>query len=262
MPQIREAIAGNTIVLLPLGQTEQHGPHLQTGCDSIIAERVAMTAAETLRDDTPVLVLPTIPYGYVPKSVQIWPGVFRVGWETMVRYIADVCTSAVEMGFRKLIIISTHGPHDEIARLAARDVFDRTRVPVIVSIPHKIVASRFARIRVSPVGGCSHACEYETSLLLHFNYPVDLSGIDGRDRVQVCNEWVSGDMINGSGRISWSTWGLQVSETGVYGDPSVASRDTGRATFDAIIEEYCSLIRFLYRQKIPTQGFPTTQGTW
>ena len=47
--------------------------------------------------------------------------------------------------------------------------------------------------------------EFETSLLMHFGFPVDLSGTDDRDAVKVCNEWVAGDLA-GSGKVSWSTW--------------------------------------------------------
>jgi creatinine amidohydrolase len=261
-PQIARALEQRAVLLLPLGQTEQHGPHLQTGCDNIIAERVAIATAEALAGAPPALVLPTIPYGYNPRSVQMWPGVFRIGWETMIRYLADVCTSAVEMGFARLIILSTHGPHADVARMAARDVFDRTGVPIVVSLPHKVVADRFAKLRRSPAGGCSHAGEYETSLLLHFGYPVKLDGLDDRDRVQLCNEWVAGDFVNGSGKISWSTWGLQLSETGVYGDPSVASAETGRLTFAALVEEYCAMVRFVREQPLPEQRFPRTAGVW
>ncbi len=261
-PQLKRAIEANTVLLLPLGQTEQHGEHLQTGCDSIIAERVAVAVAEKLVGEIPALVLPTIPYGYVPKSVQQWPGVFRIGWETMIRYVADVCTSAIEMGFRKLVIVSTHGPHSDVANLAARDVFDRTGVGVVVSIPHKIVSDHFRKIRKSKMGGTSHACEYETSLLMHFGYTVDVSKTDDRDIVKVCNKWVGGDRLNGSGKVSWSTWALQISQTGTYGDPSCATAETGRATMKAIIQEYCDLIRFVRKQSLPKQTFPCYPRNW
>lgn len=210
-PQIKQAAKDNVVLLLPLGQTEEHGTHLQVGCDTIIAEHVARATADRL--DGQALVLPSIPYAYIPKAMTAWP-VFRVRWDVMINFIADVCTSAVESGFQKLIIISTHGPNGDLARTAAREVFDRTGIGPVVSIPHNIVAKRFNAIRRSTAGGTSHAGEYETSLLMHFGYPVDLTGLDDRDRVKVHNEWVGGDMLFGGGRVSWSTWALQVSETG------------------------------------------------
>lgn len=261
-PEIAQAIKDKATLLLPLGQTEQHGAHLQTGCDTIIAERVCGAVAERMQSEAPVLVMPPICYGYVPKAIQQWPGSFRVRWDVMVNYIADVLVSAAEMGFDKMIVVSTHGPHGDVARLAARDVFDRAGASVIVSIPHNIVAKQFTKIRKSKLGGTSHACEYETSLLMHFGYPVDLSGVDDRDSVKVCNEWVGGDMLSGSGRVNWSTWALQVSETGVYGDASCATAETGKATFEAIIEQYCGLIRFVRKQEVPRQEFPLYKRSW
>lgn len=260
--QIKAAMDKEAVLLLPFGHTEQHGPHLPVGCDNIIADRVATATAARLQPEFPVLVLPTVSYGYDPKAIQNWPGVFRVRWQVIIDYLSDICTSAVEMGFRKIIMISTHGPHGDVARVAARDVFDRTGVGIVVSIPHALIGKAYAKIRKSKIGGTSHACEYETSLLMHFGYNIDLSGLDDRDNVQVCNEWVSGDMLNGSGRVSWSTWALQISETGVYGDPSCASKETGKATFDIMIEEYCKLVRYVRSQPMPQQTFPVYPRSW
>lgn len=261
-PEIEAAVERGAVLLLPLGQTEQHGPHLPVACDSIIAERVALAAAGALTGDPPALVLPTIPYGYVPKSVQSWTGVFRIRWQVMVDYIADVCASAVEMGFEKLIVISPHGPHGDVAKLAAREVFDRTGAGIVFSMPHALGARRFEQVRKSKIGGACHAGEYETSLMLHFGYPVDLSGLDDRDRVEVCNEWVAGDYVNGSGKASWSTWALQISQTGVYGDPGCAAAETGQATFDAIVQEYCKLVRFVHDRQLPEQTSPRYSRNW
>ena len=60
-PQIKEAIAADTVLLLPFGQTEQHGEHLQTGCDTIIAERVCEAVAKKMDGEIPVLIMPPIP---------------------------------------------------------------------------------------------------------------------------------------------------------------------------------------------------------
>lgn len=246
-PELEQAVKTGTILLLPFAETEEHGRHLQVGCDTIIAERVASAVAERMQPEMPVLVLPSIAYGYTPKAAARWPGTFRVRWNVVVDYLADVCTSAVEMGFHKLVVISSHGPHGDIARLAAREVFDRTGVGIVVTQPHTMVAVAYRKVRKSRLGGACHACEYETSLLMHFGYPVDLTGVDDRDIVKTCNEWVGGDMVGGSGKVSWSTWALQESETGAYGDPSCASPETGRVCMEAIVEEYCRFLRY-FRQ--------------
>ena len=254
-PELECAARERTVLLLPLGQTEQHGRHLQTGCDSFIAERIALAVAENANPDVPTLVLPTIHYGYVPKVVTQWPGTFRIRWKVMVDYVADVCASAVRMGFTKLAIISAHGPHGDVARLAARDVFDRTGVGVVVTQPQTFVNPTFRKIRKSTMGGAAHACEYETSLLMYFGYPVDLSGTDASDSVKVCNEWVAGDMA-GSGKVSWSTWDLQTTSSGALGDPTCASADTGRQCMEAIVAEYCRFLKYFRSVETPVRQAP------
>lgn len=251
-PELEKAAKADTVLLLPLGQTEQHARHLQTGCDNIIADRVALAVAEKLNPAVPTLIMPAIYYGYDPKAIMRWPGTFRVRWQTMVDYIADVCSSAIEGGFRKLVVISTHGPHGDIARLAAREVFDRTNVGIVITEPHKFVVPVFKKIRKSKLGGASHACEYETSMLMHFGYPVDMAGTDARDSIKVCNEWVAGDMA-GSGKVSWSTWALQTTETGALGDPSCSSAETGRLCMEAIVEEYCRFIKYFRDLETPVK---------
>jgi len=255
-PELEEAIRARALLLLPLGQTEQHGRHLQTGCDSIIAEKVAMAVAEKLDPAVPTLVLPTIAYGYSQKALAQWPGTFRVRWRVIVAYVADVCSSAVEMGFRKLAVISTHGPHADVARLAAREVMDRTGVGIVVLEPHKFALPVFSRIRKSKPGGALHAGEYETSLLMHLGYPVDTSTTDGRDAVKVQNEWIGGDIARSS-LVHWSTWDLQRTSTGALGDPSCASADTGRLCMEAIVEEACRFLRYFWSHETPSQQAPT-----
>lgn len=248
--EVRDLIKNQAILLLPFAETEEHGPHLPIGCDTIIAEHVANAVAERVNPGIPTVVMPSIPYGYTPKIATRWPGTFRVRWDVIVNYLADICSSAVEMGFHKIVVISAHGPHGDVARLAAREVFDRTGIGIVITQPHTMVAGRYKQIRKSKLGGACHACEYETSLLMHYGYDIDLSTVDDRDLVKTCNEWIGGDMVGGSGKVSWSTWALQESETGIYGDPSCATPETGAACMDAIVSEYARFLEYLAKQEV------------
>lgn len=265
-PQIKRAIARKTILLLPFGQTEEHGTHLPVGADTIIADRVALAVAEAMeagssaaKDRVPVLVLPTVPYGYSPQVMTKWPGTFTVRLQVIVDYLSDVCASAARMGFEKMAIITTHGPHIDVARLAARNVFDATGVGVVITQPTAFAAAAFNKVRTSAPGGVCHACEYETSLLMHFGYPVSVKGLSDRDRVKVCNEWVAGDGFR-SGKVSWSTWALQNSRSGAYGDPTPAIAATGKACMDAIVGEYCRFLKYFHGHDVPRRML-TTKGT-
>jgi len=143
------------------------------GCDNIIADHVANATAGKLQSEFPVLVLRLFPTATIRKPFKTGPAC-SCSLAVIIDYLSDICTSAVEMGFRKLIIISTHGPHGmwPVSRLAMFSTAQRRRRG---QHPHSIIGRQYAKMRKSKIGGTSHACEYETSLLMHFGYAIDLT---------------------------------------------------------------------------------------
>jgi creatinine amidohydrolase len=101
-PQIEEAAKQDTLIILPVGQIEEHGPHLPLNCDCIIAEQTSRVVAEKICHEIPVLLMPTIWTAYSVKQVSRWPGLitFREP-ETMIQMIYDILESLVKNGFRK-----------------------------------------------------------------------------------------------------------------------------------------------------------------
>ena len=245
--ELGAAAERKTVLLLPVGQTEEHGPHLPVSTDTVIAERAARDTAERLVGSVPVLVLPTVAYGYSAKAMSRWPGTIRVRTRVMMDLLLDVCTSVIEMGFRKVVLLSGHGHHHGICRVVVREVADATGVHIALSEPARMVGDFFASIRKSGPGGAIHGGEYETSLALHLGLPVDLSRVDARDVFRSPSDFVAGDSLSGGGKVFWSTWGLQQSEQGIYGDPTVASAETGRRLWEKIIERTAAFVEELWR---------------
>ena len=242
-PQLQEAAERKTIILLPVGTIEEHGKHLPVSTDEIIATEVAKAAAEAVADEIPVLVTPTIWTGYSVKQMTRWPGTIRVKPETLIALIVDVCASLIESGFDRIIVLSSHGNHTGILRVVAREVADEHGVHIAITNPASMAAEAFSRIRESEAGGSIHAGEYETSLMLHFGEPVDMSQATDQDHFNYHTEFVSGDNFVGGSKVYWSTWGLQESQTGAYGDATGASAEAGKALMDAIVENYAKFVR-------------------
>ncbi|OGO10389.1 MAG: hypothetical protein A2Y93_10725 [Chloroflexi bacterium RBG_13_68_17] len=254
-PQVGEAAAKGTVVLIPFGQTEEHGQHLPIGTDSIIAETVAEAAARRVAGRIPVLVAPSIQYGYSNEILRKWPGTFIVRPQVLIDLLVDILCSAVKMGFRKIALVSGHGHHPAICEVAIRQVFDLTGVNVVRTQPHAFGKETVARVRKSGPGGICHACEYETSMLMHFGYPIDLSKATNEDILRFKSDFVSADGCGGAkgGTVFWSTWGLQNSKTGAYGDPTVATPETGEAIMEAIVQDYCDFLEEFYNWKGPVE---------
>jgi len=198
-----------------------------------------------------VLVLPTVAYGYSGKAMSRWPGTIRVRTRVVMDLLGDVCSSVIEMGFRKVALVSAHGHHHGICRVAVREVADATGVHVALTEPARLVADLFTQIRNSQLGGAIHGGEYETSLAMHLGLPVDLAKVDARDLFRRPTDFVGGDSLSRSGKVFWSTWGLQPSKQGIYGDPTVASADTGRQLWQAVVQRYAQFLTEFWQLEPP-----------
>jgi creatinine amidohydrolase len=101
--QVEEYLAHDDRVVLPVGSTEQHA-YLSLATDSILAERVAVEAAEPLG----VLVLPAMPFGIAP-GFAAFPGSVALRTETLVAVVSDVLDTLYAQGFRGFLLVNGHG---------------------------------------------------------------------------------------------------------------------------------------------------------
>src|SRR5512141_3308282 len=90
--------------ILPVGATEQHGPHLGCGVDTVIAEKLCNAVA----NQTGVPVLPALPYGCSLGHSQRWPGTISVQPITLIELVKQVGDWAYTSGIRRLFIVNAH----------------------------------------------------------------------------------------------------------------------------------------------------------
>jgi creatinine amidohydrolase len=236
-PKIKEHIENQSLLILPVGTTEEHGPHLPVDTDARIAEAYGESLARALEPELPVLVMDTVRYGYSMGIMRNWPGTIVVRSRVFMDMIFDICRSALDMGFSKLAVLDCHGHHSGPLNTVSRELCDACGKAIAVISPAALSRDEFNAIRKSAQGGAIHADEWETSLALHISPEVvDMSAAPGSsDAMRYHSEFVAGDNFLGKQKVVWSTWYLQRSETGVYGDPTHASAETGRAILDAAV---------------------------
>ena len=252
-PEIGEAAARKTLILLPVGQIEEHGPHLPLECDCVIAGETARTVAERIRAEIPVLVMPTLWTGYSVRQVARWPGLitFRQP-ESMIQLVYDILASLVENGFEKIVIVNAHGHHPAILELACRKIGSETNVFPAVTFVLGMSKAVGPRVRRSQIGGCGgHAGEEETALMLHLAPElVHMERATDEDVVRYHTRFFPGDIyaqaLDQVSGLHWSTWGVVPSRTGVYGDPTAATAETGQALFEEIVRNYLDFVREYY----------------
>ncbi|MEL6501869.1 MAG: creatininase family protein, partial [Cyanobacteria bacterium J06623_1] len=111
----------NTVIIQPIGAIEQHGPHLPIAVDSAISMGVLGKALEHLDKDIPAYALPCLYYG---KSNEHngFPGTITLSATTLLAVIKEMAWSIYQSGFRKLILMNSHGGQPQILEIAARDI--------------------------------------------------------------------------------------------------------------------------------------------
>lgn len=217
------------VALIALGaRTKEHGPHLPLKTDYIMAEYLmARVAAEV-----PVVVLPTLQYGYYPAFLE-YPGSVSLGAETFKNVVMDICMSMNGYGFRKFYVlntgISTLHPLKEAAdELSRRGIV--LRYLNLLDVDKKLPAGLLAE------EGGTHADEGETSMMLYIApETVDMSkavkDYDARpDR--------KGLTRNPAGVGSYSP-------TGIWGDPTLATREKGKVIVETTVSEIVRQVKDL-----------------
>ena len=201
------------IVLVPLGSTEQHGPHLPLSTDTLIAEAWAAAVARSLEVTTAfdVLVAPALPYGAAGEH-QSFAGTLSIGTEATATVIVELARSAASVA-DKMVLLSGHAGNVDALRAAVRQL--RTE-------GHEIDM-------VLPVltGSDAHAGRTETSLMLHI-----APHLVAMERAEPGNTAPIGELLPDmrSGGVA------AVAANGVLGDPAGATAEEGERLLTELVE--------------------------
>lgn len=109
--EVRAILARDPRLIVPVGTTEQHGPHLPIGTDTILIERLA----DDLSAEFGVLLAPTVEYGVNASTRASYPGNASVRRKTLHRFMNDLVGSWEDGGIEQFVILTAHGhdPHQE-----------------------------------------------------------------------------------------------------------------------------------------------------
>ncbi len=242
-PEMREAISRQPVVLLPFGTIEDHGLHLPINADNVIVEAFCREAAQ--RAPGEMLVMPLVAYGLNEHHMD-FPGTVSVDMHTLLTYVSDVAISVARHGFTHVLVVNGHGSNAPLADLAARRVVLETGIVCGAMSPNAAIDPTLAEPtlsegRRSEAGGVAHAGEYETAMMLHLRPDLVQMERAVREMGQLKLTYFNWDHPEPS-VLSWQDWWSRMSESGVCGDPTVATAEFGRALFETTVE---NLVRFV-----------------
>lgn len=155
-------IAGEAVLVIPVGATEQHGPNLPLATDHAICEALVTQAVDTGDFARPVVVAPTLAYGHSEHHLAFAAASLRPA--TFLAVLNDLIRSAVISGFRRVMIVNGHGGNAELIRLAVTEASnEHDGVFAALSYWDAVTEVPGGKYGVFP----GHAGKYEASLLMN-----------------------------------------------------------------------------------------------
>ncbi|MFH0795786.1 MAG: creatininase family protein [Candidatus Omnitrophota bacterium] len=258
-PEVENFVKKDGMVLLPIGACEVHGRHLPIITDTKIAYQAALDAAERLAGKIPISVLPPVWFGYSVWMLKNWPGTITIKPKVLIDLLYEICRSLIDMGINKILIVNGHGNNPGVLDVVVRSIGDDFKVfPGIVNVFNCWDKEFIKKNRKSQEGGIGHACEIETSLMLHLTELVDMTVASNKDtmksRLKNCPVDLTSDRKK---KLFLSTWYLENSTYGGAGDPTCATKEFGNKIYNTtvnvlsdIIEEFYTINKKLARRKL------------
>ncbi|GGB39155.1 creatinine amidohydrolase [Lentibacillus populi] len=231
--EVAAAVKDFPVAILPLGATEQHGHHLPLGVDIFLSEGIS----KKLSERTGALMLPTMPFGYS----WVWrdiPGTISLQQHHVENVIKDVAHSVSRYGVKLLVLVNGHDSNNASMKYATRELMDELDMQIIYLFYPNLEEIRNEYCDSSTWHDMIHACEFETSLMLALKpemvemnkavceYP-DRPGLYGKSTISLGN----------------------LSQSGVFGDSTLATKEKGEKMLDRFLSEMESLIMEAYSDR-------------
>ncbi len=233
-PNVKRARIAQKVVVLPLGSFEQHGPHLPFTTDTDIVTGIAR-ALERKRPGK-ILLLPALWVGHSTHHLA-FPGTLSVHQMPYIQLLVELCGCVAGMGAKKVLLLNGHGGNDVPARAALRELKSRfPMVRFVFASYWSLAAKTIKGVRESELGGVGHACEMETSLMLHLHPDRVKMSLARRDGPRHADAYRRVDMQHARPAYFVEEF-HEMSKSGVIGDPRLAAPEKGKRFFEGIVAE-------------------------
>ena len=238
----------NVVIIQPVGAIEQHGLHLPVAVDSAISLGVIGKALEQLNEAIPAYALPCLYYGKSNEHCG-FPGTITLSANTLLSVIKEMAVSIYRSGFRKLVLMNSHGGQPQIMEIAARDLHqehpDFAVFPLFTwRVPHNV--SDLITSQEQEYG--IHAGDAETSIMLSLlpeqvqmdqavkEYPQDLP---------------EDSLLDMEGKLPFAWLTKELSSSGVIGDATVATKEKGDRILQSVAAGWVQVIQDVYKFQQP-----------
>ncbi|WP_049995855.1 creatininase family protein [Halococcus sediminicola] len=232
-PKVEAALDdGSTTAIVPVGSTEQHGPHLPLATDALIGEAIGERLADRLGD---ALVAPTIRPGCSGHHMD-FPGTVSVPSSVLIDVLDAYCESLAIHGFEHVALLPSHGGNFAPVNTAAPEIAHEHDLSVIALADldryMELMNEGMVHSGINHVEQVIHAGGTETSAVLAIR-----EDLVREDRLESGFEGeIDASMLLSRGF-------HELTENGVLGDPRESSAEAGEAILETVAESYAESIR-------------------
>lgn len=242
----REALAEvlpRAVVVLPTAATEQHGPHLATGHDTLILEEIVRRAGERVSPEVEVVAAPVLAFGSSDHHLP-FGGTLSLRTETYLHVVADLLRSMLAAGARRVLVVNGHGGNHELNEIAVRDAAiglpEGRHIALAAGSWWEIAAgalaadARFADFRVP-----GHAGALETAMMLAHRPELVREALPARADDPSLGTAIPGVRVEGE--VRWADF------DGYTDSPARATAELGEAALRIAAESLADAIGALAR---------------
>jgi len=230
-PEIGREISATSILLLPIGAIEQHGPHLPLSVDAVIAHETATAVVGECGEDLDVWQLPTMS---ISKSNEhAWSaGTLWLSPDTMMSVLRDIARSIAATGAERLVLLNGHGGNTTHLGTALREL--RLEFGLKTFLMHPSLPPAYGGVSTEEELGMGiHGGRNETSVFMHLR--PDLVKLHLAER-RVPEAIANNKHVKFGGSVSFGWLSNDFHPDGYIGDPTGANPELGKRLFEGAVD--------------------------
>lgn len=233
---VEEFLKKHETAVVPVGSCEQHGPHLPLDTDAYDAFWLSLKAAEKAQC---ALIAPPIYYG-VSLHHMDFPGTLTLNPQTLEQIAYEIGICLTKHGFSKILFENGHGGNTPALEAAAQRIKAETDAFVAVDTV-SLIPDFIEKFIETPYD--AHAGEFETSTTLANRESFVVKERVAKPRLTLPkSKYTKIGLKEGGPKVSWTFRTREVSNTGVIGDPTKASKEKGEKAWKLAIERLADFL--------------------
>ncbi len=239
-PEISQRLNPGSILILPLGAIEQHGPHLPMSVDYLIADEAGKAIAQSFGEELDIWLLPTL--AVTKSNEHAWSaGTLWLRPETLLAVLDDIAASAARTKAERLVFLNAHGGNSSLLNVACREIrlkhglktfLMHPFVPIDQGSSDADAKSGGAQNKINPQFEI-HGGFAETSLMLHLKpefVNMELA------EANVPEKMAENKYVKFGGAVTFGWLSNDFGPQGSIGDPTGATPEQGKMLFEKLVQ--------------------------